>query len=114
MNKDEAAKLNEKFRKRKEDRFGSTLTLPPLKQRFSENSVETIAESPEVAQRRITIPSTKREIGSISEISARPDWVERISSEFSVNLSVTENEPENRKTAVSPVLERKASKGTHL
>jgi len=112
MNKDEAAKLNEKFRKRKKDKFGSHLETPPER--------ATISHLPAP----LPVPVGSRKTGSLPPVienekeADRPNWVDQISSEFSVKLSEVSGETSNRQSGrkalipVSPApKKRKASKG---
>ena len=113
MNKDEAAKLNEKFRKRKKHKFGSQLSV-------DSHENQSVPEP-----RRATVPLKSASLPIslppvVENETGRPNWVDQISSEFKVKLSEVERddsspEPIFRRASVIPVSpapeKRKPSKG---
>ena len=95
MNKDEAAKLNEIFRRKSSAALNSLIQTPPRPSLVAPTGQSKPPFSP--------VPTRKS-----TSVLNRPTWVDNISDEFNVKLSETQNPVKKQIFDVSPAPKKRS------
>ena len=95
MNKDEAAKLNEIFRRKSSAALNSLIQTPPRPSLVAPTGQSKPPFSP--------VPTRKS-----TSVLNRPTWVDNISDEFNVKLSETQNPVKKQIFDVSPAPQKRS------